>query len=52
MSETYSVKAVLSAVDNGLISTIDKAISSLNGITKKSGVFGNTAGSSFPVSQD
>lgn len=47
MSETYSVKAVLSAVDNGLISTIDKAISSLNGITKKSGVFGNTAGNSF-----
>lgn len=52
MSETYSVKAVLSAVDNGLISTIDKAISSLNGITKKSGVFGNTAGSSFRRASD
>lgn len=47
MSETYAVKAVLSAVDNGLISTMDKAVSSLNGITKKSDIFGNSAGNSF-----
>ncbi|WP_182437736.1 tape measure protein [Bombilactobacillus bombi] len=52
MPETYSVKAVLSAVDNNFSSTVKNAIESIGGITKKTGVFGKSASSSFKQASD
>lgn len=52
MAESYSVKAILSAVDSGFSSTINKAISSISGVTKKTGTFGDQANGSFRKAAD
>ncbi|UQS82609.1 phage tail tape measure protein [Bombilactobacillus folatiphilus] len=49
MPETYSVKAVLSAVDSGFNSTVNSAVGSLNKLSKQSGLSANGIGKSMTV---
>lgn len=49
MSETYAVKAVLSAVDSNFLGTMDKAAKSVEGVAKASNLSAGAIGKSMAV---